>query len=65
MENTQEQQRAQYFQPLSDKIGEHRFAKFDAVCMGCGKLCTVKAERTGPTTIEIQGDLFPEIGATS
>lgn len=53
MEDHEAQVRAQYFQPLSDKIGERQFAKFKAVCLGCGKLCTVKAERTSPTEIVI------------
>ena len=53
MENTQEQQRAKFFQPLSDKIGDNQFAKIEAVCIGCGKLCTVEVERTSPTEIVI------------
>ena len=41
-------------QELSDKIGEHQFARIGVTCMDCGKDFQMNIERTSATCIEIK-----------
>jgi len=41
-------------QELSDKIGEHHFARIGVTCMDCGKDFQMNIERTSATCIEIK-----------
>ena len=41
-------------QELSDKIGEHQFARIGVTCMDCNKEFQMNMERTSTTCIEIK-----------
>ena len=45
-------------QEISDKMGNHQYARVNVCCMDCGREFDIVLERTGPDQIEIKSGVI-------